>query len=199
MFEKWVIGLANQIKKANPEETAPHDVLVFGFTLIFNLLFTILLIAMAGWVLNAFFLILQVGLSFMILRILTGGAHLNQSVACSLASLLLLIAIILLPINKVYLSFYWLLSLLLILKYAPYYEEHQLKHSAQWEAKKKGLAIVWIVVSLVIYLTLGQTGFIFGGLLQAILLTPIGIKSIHALDQIINRCFKGGDESEKAS
>ncbi|GIN70600.1 hypothetical protein J14TS2_10750 [Bacillus sp. J14TS2] len=199
MIEKWAISLANQIKKANPEETAPLDVLVFGFTIIINLLLTGFLIALAGWVLNAFYLILQVGVSFMILRILTGGAHLNQSIACAVTSLILLISMVLLPVNDIYVYSYWLLSLLLILKYAPYYEEHQLKHSAQWEKKKKIFAIVWLTASLAFYLWLGQSGFIFGALLQGILLTPLGIKTIHTLDHFINLHFKGGDKNEKAS
>lgn len=197
MFEKWAIAFADQIKRANPEETAPHDVLVFGFTIIFNLLFTVLLIMVVGWILDAYFLILQVGLSFMILRILTGGAHLHQSLACSITSLLLLAAIIWVPEKNIYIYCYWLFSLLLILKFAPYYEEHQLKHSAQWERKKKIFALVWLLLALIFYLYLGQAGFIFGALLQALLLTPMGIKSIHALDHIVNQLFKGGDKSEK--
>ncbi|MBO0996039.1 accessory gene regulator ArgB-like protein [Bacillus sp. SD088] len=199
MFEKWAIAFADRIKRANPEETAPHDVLVFGFTIIFNLLFTVLLIMVVGWLLNAYFLILQVGLSFMILRILTGGAHLHQSLACSITSLLLLATIIWVPEKDTYIFGYWLLSLFLIIKFAPYYEEHQLKHSAQWERKKKISALVWLLLALCFYLYFGHTGFIFGALLQALLLTPMGIKFIHSLDHLVNQYFKGGDKSEKAS
>ncbi|MBP1915912.1 accessory gene regulator B [Lederbergia galactosidilyticus] len=197
MFEKWAVVFADRLKRVNPQETAPHDVLVFGFTIIFNLLFTILLIMVVGWILNAYILILQVGLSFMILRILTGGAHLQQSLACSITSLLLLTTIIWIPGKEIYIFFYWVLSLFLILKFAPYYEEHQLKHSAQWERKKKIFAFVWLLIALCFYLYLEQEGFIIGAFLQALLLTPIGIKSIRGLDHILIQLFKGGDKSEK--
>ncbi|MCJ7842446.1 accessory gene regulator B family protein [Lederbergia sp. NSJ-179] len=199
MFEKWAIAFADQIKKANPEETAPQDVLVFGFTIIFNLLFTLLLVMVAGWLLDATFIILQIGISFMILRILSGGAHLNQSLTCSIASLLLMVALLWLPQKDIYVYSYWFISLLLILKFAPYYEEHQLKHSAQWERKKKAFALVWLLISLLFSVYFGQTGFVSGALLQAVLLTPMGIKSIHTLDHIVSKFSQGGEKGEKTS
>lgn len=137
MFEKWAVALADQIKKINPEETEPHDVLVFGFTILFNLLFTFLLLLIVGWIIGVPLLTVEVTLSFMILRILTGGAHLDRSIACSITSSLLVLTFVWLPVSPILLFCYFVVSLLLIARFAPYYEPHQIKHSKQWEQKKE--------------------------------------------------------------
>ncbi|MEK3889896.1 accessory gene regulator ArgB-like protein [Bacillus sp. FSL K6-3431] len=196
MFEKWAITLANQIKKMNPEETAPHDVLVFGFTILFNLVSTIILLIVTGWLLGIFLITLQVGLSFMILRMLSGGAHLDHSLACSITSLIVIVACAWLPASPSMVYSYIVISIVLVLRYAPYYEKHQMKHSLLWERKKKRAAIIWLALSLVIYEYFGQPGFVFGAFLQAGLLTPIGITFIHKLNAIV---MKGGEGVEKIS
>ncbi|MDQ0340091.1 accessory gene regulator B [Caldalkalibacillus uzonensis] len=196
MFEKWAVTAADYIKKANPEETEPHDVLVFGFTILFNVLFTLFLLFCIGWLLEVPFLVLQVALSFMIVRILTGGAHLDHSLACSLASILYILVSLLLPINDLLMNSYFAATILLLLRYAPYYEPHQLKHSQQWERKKKLLAIIWVIISIVLYHFFLQPGLLFGALLQALSLTPAGINLTHMLNTML---AKGGENHEKNS
>ncbi|MEJ9150713.1 accessory gene regulator ArgB-like protein [Bacillus smithii] len=196
MFEKWAVALADQIKKINPEETEPHDVLVFGFTILFNLLFTFLLLLIVGWIIGVPLLTVEVTLSFMILRILTGGAHLDRSIACSITSSLLVLTFVWLPVSPILLFCYFVASLLLIARFAPYYEPHQIKHSKQWEQKKKRAAILWVIFTFVIYYIFSSPGFVFGALLQALLLTPAGIKFIHKLN---NFTMKGGEYYEKSS
>lgn len=194
MFEKWAIAFADIIKKANPEETEPHDVLVFGFTILFNLFFTTLLILSFGWILGVPFLTLQVMVSFMVVRLLTGGAHLDQSLACSITSLLFVLVFVIIPTSPILVGCYFLITLLLIFKYAPYYEPHQVKHSIEWERKKKTLAILWVIFSVVMYYIFKLEGLILGSLLQALLVTPAGIKFTHKLNRILT---KGGEPYEK--
>ncbi|MBE3571183.1 MAG: accessory gene regulator B family protein [Bacillales bacterium] len=196
MFEKWAVALADQIKKINPEETEPHDVLVFGFTILFNLLFTFLLLLIVGWIIGVPLLTVEVALSFMILRILTGGAHLDRSIACSITSSILVLAFVWLPVSPILLFCYFVVSLLLIARFAPYYEPHQIKHSKQWEQKKKRASILWVIFTFIIYYIFSSPGFVFGALLQALLLTPAGIKFIHKLN---NFTMKGGEYYEKSS
>ncbi len=197
MFEEWAIIVANQLKKINPEETEPHDVLVFGFTIFFNLLFTSLLIILLGWLLGVLLLAIQVMVSFILLRILTGGAHLDQSLACSLTSLSLIGAFVWLPSSPLFVFSYFAISIVLVLIYAPYYETHQVQHSKAWEQKKKRIAILWVMITLLIYQLFAQSGFVFGALLQALLLTPAGVTVIHKLNTILT--YIGGGKHEKNS
>lgn len=194
MIEKWAIIAANKIKHMNPEETAPHDVLVFGFTIFINLFITFSLIIIAGFLFGKPLLSLQIAVGFMTLRILTGGAHLDRSLACSINSLCLVALFLWLPVTNTLILIYAAISLLLIIRFAPYYEPHQMKHSAEWEAKKKKAALACIVLSPVLFFTLQTPGFVTGALLQALLLTPIGIAATHKLNTFTN---KGGDYLEK--
>lgn len=194
MFEKWAIAFATKIKEANPEETEPLDVLVFGFTIMFNLLFTFCLIMLTGWMIGMPLVVLQVFLSFMLIRILTGGNHLDQSLACSIMSFLLVFIFIWLPVSPILIAIYFIISLFCIIRYAPYYEADQVKHSKEWEQKKKRTAIIWIFVSLSIYLLFSQPGFLFGVLLQALLLTPAGLAITGKINMFIT---KGGEKDEK--
>ncbi|MET3505407.1 accessory gene regulator ArgB-like protein [Halalkalibacter oceani] len=194
MIEKWAIIAANKIKQMNPEETAPHDVLVFGFTIFINLFITFSLIIVAGFLLGKPLLSLQIAVGFMTLRILTGGAHLDRSLACSINSLCLVVLFLWLPITNGLILVYAAIALLLIVRFAPYYEPHQMKHSAEWEAKKKKAAIGCVGLSLILFFTLQTPGFVTGALLQALLLTPFGISATHKLNTFTN---KGGEYLEK--
>lgn len=196
MFERWAIVFADQLKKVNPEETEPHDVLVFGFTILFNLLFTFLFILIIAIFLGIPFLALQVTLSFMLLRIFTGGPHLEKSLACSITSIVIILAFVFLPHSPVFIFSYFAISMLIIIRYAPYYEPHQLRHSDQWEKKKKRLALIWTGVTVLIYLFFNQNGFLLGTFLQTLMLTPIGIRLTHLLNKVT---LKGGEYYEKNS
>ncbi|WP_141432626.1 accessory gene regulator ArgB-like protein [Bacillus sp. 03113] len=196
MFEKWAILLANRIKEINPEETAPHDVLVFGFTIILNLLFTFFLLFFTGWLLGKPFIIVQVTLSFLLLRMLTGGSHLTASLACSIMSLLFILSISYLPINTPLIITYSVLSFFFLLQYAPFYESHQVIHSKEWERKKKLLSLFLIFIASGLYFIFHLPGFVLGAFLQSLLLTPIGINFIYFLDR---KASKGGDQIEKSS
>lgn len=196
MFEKWAIAAANQLKKVNPEETEPHDVLVFGFTILFNLLFTFTLIIILGAFLGVPLVALQVTLSFMLLRILTGGAHLEQSLACSITSIILIFAFVWFPHSPMFIYSYFIVSILILILFAPYYEPHQVKHSKQWEKKKKALALLWTSAAMLIYFFFQQPGFLLGTFLQALMLTPVGITLTHMLNTMT---MKGGEYNEKNS
>ncbi|MBU8908749.1 accessory gene regulator ArgB-like protein [Desertibacillus haloalkaliphilus] len=186
MFERWAMACADHIKKSNPDETEPHDILVFGFTIVINLLFTFLLALVLGALLGVLALTLQVILSFMLLRVLTGGAHLESSLACSIASLFLISAFVWLPVSPWLMYVYFISTIILIVLYAPYYEPHQVQHSTEWERKKKYAAIGSVCMGMLIYLLFGQPGFVFGSLLQALLLTPASITLTYKLNTLIN-------------
>jgi len=196
MIEQWAISTATKIRSLNPEETAPQDVLVFGLTILLNLFFTCTLILLTSLFLGKTMLAIQVTLSFMVLRILTGGAHLDRSLACSLNSLCLILVFLYIPVSSTLMILYAIVSLVLMLRYAPYYEAHQLRHSEQWETKKKRAALGWVLLAVVLYYVGQAPGFLLGSLLQAVLLTPLGISCTHKLNTLTN---KGGESVEEGS
>ncbi|WP_183040992.1 accessory gene regulator B family protein [Salipaludibacillus neizhouensis] len=196
MFERWAILFADLIKRINPDETDSVEVLVFGFTIIFNLLFTFLLLFITGFLLDHLFILLQVAVSFMVLRMLTGGAHLDHSLACSLTSILIILAFSFFPISSILIYTYLIIIVLLVIIYAPYYEPHQVTHSKEWEFKKKQLAYLWLALSLLFFHFFHQPGLILGALLQSLLLTPYGINFISKINILT---LKGGDNHEKNS
>ncbi|MCD8502417.1 MAG: accessory gene regulator B family protein [Bacillaceae bacterium] len=190
MFERWAVIFAHKVKEANPEETEPHDVLVFGFTILFNLFFTSFLILLFGWILGVGLLTLQVMVSFMFIRLLTGGAHLDHSLACSITSLIIITIFVRLSVNTSLVTMYFMITLIFLLRYAPYYEPHQLKHSKDWERKKKVVAILWVVLSGIAFYFFNVSGFVIGALIQSLLVTPIGIGLTHKLNKFLP---KGGE------
>ncbi|WP_088104341.1 accessory gene regulator ArgB-like protein [Halalkalibacter urbisdiaboli] len=196
MIEQFATKAAHKIKNMNPEETAPLDVLIFGFTILLNLVVTLSLILVTSLLLGKMLLAVQITLAFMVLRILTGGAHLDQSFACSLNSVCLVIAFLWLPVSQPFMLGYAALTLLFIISYAPYYEPHQMKHSAKWERKKKRVALVFVVASVGLYYGLAFPGFLIGCFLQALLLTPVGISFTHRLNQLTT---KGGELHEEGN
>lgn len=187
MFEKWAVAAANKIKEANPDETAPHDVLVFGFTILFNLFFTFFILLLLGFLFHIPFLVVQIFFSFIIVRILTGGSHFDQSLACSFVSIIFILLIIWLPISFASICLYFVLTVILILKYAPYYEAHQVVHSKAWEQKKKMFALLWVTFTFIFYFLTGLYGFVLGAILQALLLTPVSISVTHKLNTIFQK------------
>lgn len=191
MFEKWAIQFANLIKRVNPDETDSVEVLVFGFTILFNLSFVFLLLFVTGLLLGYPFYLLQVALSFMVLRMLTGGAHLDNSLACSITSILVIVGVTLLPVFLVLVYMYLIIIILSIIFYAPYYEPHQVIHSKEWELKKKHVAFLWILISLLFFHFFNQPGLILGSLLQSLMLTPYGITLIHQINIVTRGCSKG--------
>ena len=184
MFEKWAILAADKMKKVNPEETAPHDVLVFGFTILFNLFFTFLILLIASFLLNITLLALQIFFSFMILRILTGGAHFDESLLCSLSSIIFILLIAFIPVHSPLIHIYFITTVVLIIFFAPYYERDQVVHSKQWEQKKKPVALLWVTLCYLFYHLSGASGFLIGALLQAFLLTPVSIRVTHKLNKL---------------
>ncbi|WP_445488830.1 accessory gene regulator B family protein [Niallia sp. 03133] len=193
MVERYAVVLAGKIKKWNPEDTASQDVLVFGFTIVLNLFITMLLLIAAGFVVGKPFTILVLGISFMIMRILTGGPHLTHAIACSLCSTLLMVFGTLLPTNNFLLIIYTVAAFYLFARYAPYYEKDQVIHSKSWEQKKKNLALSFLFIFSLLAIIFHFHFFLIGALLQGITIIPLSIKGIHRLNDVL----KGGGKFEE--
>ncbi len=197
MFEFLASTTATKLKQINPDETAPHDVLVFGFTIFFNLLFTFLCLIVFGVLLGVFGTVIQVGFAFMLVRILTGGAHLDASLPCSLMSTTFILLFTYMPTNSFFIYGAFILTLIALFRYAPYYEDHQVKHSDEWERKKKRAAFGAVIIYMLAFMLFHHAAFIHGAFLQALLLTPAGIMFTHKLNVLLS--IKGGDSHEKSN
>ncbi|MED3646667.1 accessory gene regulator B family protein [Halalkalibacterium halodurans] len=197
MLERLALTLAHQVKALNAEETESVEVLTFGFTIILHYLFTLLLVLAVGLLHGEIWLFLQIALSFTFMRVLTGGAHLDHSIGCTLLSVLFITAISWVPFAN---NYAWILygisGGLLIWKYAPYYEAHQVVHTEHWERRKKRIAYILIVLFIILAMFMSAQGLVLGVLLQGGLLTPIGLKVTRQLNRFI---LKGGETNEENS
>ncbi|MFT8323182.1 MAG: accessory gene regulator B family protein [Bacillus sp. (in: firmicutes)] len=194
MIERYAVVLAGKIKKWNPEETAPQDVLIFGFTIMLNLFSTMLLLFVAGFIIGKPFEVVAIAVSFMVMRLLTGGPHFNNAIVCSLCSTLLMIVGDYLPITYKTLIFYTIAAVFLFVRYAPFYEPDQVVHTKSWERKKKNLAFCLLGFSSLLAFVFHFHVFLIGVFLQSVTIIPFVIKCIHRL----NDGLKGGEKYEKS-
>jgi len=195
VVERYANILANKIKQMNPEETAPKDVLIFGFTIIINLLITLIVLLVFSFLFGKVLEIFIIAFSFMIMRMLTGGPHLNHPLACSICSTLLILAGSYLPTGNTAIFIYALSSVFLYIRYSPYYEKGQVVHAKEWEQKKKTIALLFLFLSFLCSIIFHINYFLIGSFLQAVTLYPLMVGSIHK----INLLFKGGDLNEERS
>ncbi|PKG21727.1 accessory gene regulator B family protein [Niallia nealsonii] len=195
MVERYAVILADKIKKINPEETASKDILIFGFTIMLNILITLVFLLFFSLLVGKTMEMFMIALSFMIMRMLTGGPHLHHALACSICSTILILIGAYLPDGATAIFIYALSSLFLYIRYLPYYEKGQVVHSKEWEQKKKRIAFFFLFLSFLCSITLQLNAFLIGAFLQGVTSLPFMIQSIYK----INGLFKGGEIHEKSS
>lgn len=195
MVERYAIVLADKIKQMNPEETAPKDILVFGFTIVMNLVITLVFLLFFSLLVGKTMEMFMIALSFMIMRMLTGGPHLNQALACSICSTIIILIGAYLPDGTRVMFIYAAYSVFLYIKYLPYYEKNQVVHTKEWEQKKKRIALFFLFLSFLCSIIFQMQFFLIGALLQGVTSLPFMIKSIYK----INGLFRGGEINEKSS
>ncbi|QKS70592.1 accessory gene regulator B family protein [Paenalkalicoccus suaedae] len=183
MVYRLAHAIAIRVKDANPDDTEPIDVLTFGFILMLNLLVTWGLLIGFAIALQEIILIMATGVSFMIIRIFTGGAHFSTAIACTLVSVGFIVGVSFLPAAPI---IYTILAFVCVLSYAPYYEEDQVVHSQAWERKKKLVGVLWIIIASSVALLFDFHALVHGVFLQGVLLTPIGTRLILTLNKWIN-------------
>ncbi|MGP7817066.1 accessory gene regulator B family protein [Niallia sp. 01092] len=194
MIERYAVVFADKIKKSNPDETAPHDVLVFGFIIVFNIIMTTLLLTAVGFIIGKPFYILAIAFAFMSMRLLTGGPHLNHAFACSLGSTLFMVIGSFLSVHIISVIFYAVCAFYLYIRYAPFYEQDQVVHAISWEKKKKNFALCILFMSSLLAVFFDYPAFLIGAYLQSITIIPFMIKGIHRMNDVL----KGGDKFEES-
>ncbi|QJD85935.1 accessory gene regulator ArgB-like protein [Cohnella herbarum] len=84
MIEPLSLKLATKLKEANPEHPASLEVLKFSIAAVINVIGTIILALSLSFVLNHIAGTALALISFAALRAISGGYHLNSSMACML-------------------------------------------------------------------------------------------------------------------
>ncbi|MFC5701250.1 accessory gene regulator ArgB-like protein [Cohnella faecalis] len=90
MIHKLSYGIANYIKKSEPEATASVAVMQYSLYIILHSLFTAAIIFIIGAATGRFFETF-IGLAFfVVLRLIAGGYHLHSSTLCTILSIALI-------------------------------------------------------------------------------------------------------------
>ncbi|WP_213529067.1 accessory gene regulator ArgB-like protein [Paenibacillus cisolokensis] len=119
MIESIADRIAIMIKRTAPQETASVPVMRFALIAIINTAAALLLAFSISLFLSTLWETVFAAFAFMVLRFFSGGFHLQSSTLCTIASALLLTTIPLLPFSDD--SIFWgtVLSVILLLIFAP--------------------------------------------------------------------------------
>ncbi|WP_366295420.1 accessory gene regulator B family protein [Paenibacillus sp. AN1007] len=170
ILERLSRRIAVSIKKADPEGPGTVEILEYELGLRLNwytgLLLTIILGAMFGTVIGALITLF----SFVVLRKFSGGVHLPITI-CSFVTGFVAALIPLINLNYESILFLNILSLIIMLMYAP--NEFEYVNPSKWDKWLK-----WISVGLVIgNLMIKSSEITLAFFIQAILILPVWTKS----------------------
>jgi len=119
MIESMALRLAQRLKNAEPEGTASVEVMKYSLVILLNLFFTILVIGLAGAITGKFGQTM-LGLSaFMVLKFVSGGAHLRTALQCSVLSVVCVVAVPHIPLTDTWTQAVIVVSAVLLLLFAP--------------------------------------------------------------------------------
>lgn len=119
MIEKLALRIAHYIKKIEPEKTASIDVMKFSLEALLNVFFTLLFILVIGTISGKTLETFLGFVSFAFLRFFSGGIHLRNAVQCSIVSTILISIAPHIPLSHSGERIITILSLALILVFAP--------------------------------------------------------------------------------
>lgn len=119
MIDALALRIATGIKNANPEKTTSIDIMQFALIILINgFIIFFLSITVGIWTGKGIETVLFL-LSFIGLRFTTGGFHLDSSMKCTIVSCIIAIGFPQLPVTASLVPVFGVLSLLLILVFAP--------------------------------------------------------------------------------
>jgi accessory gene regulator B len=169
MLDSLANRIAISIKNANPEKTNSVEVLTFALILLINGLTSFAIALFIGALTGKFLLTALAIVSFVLLRFCSGGFHFQSSVTCTWVSSALFIIIPHIPINHTWVQILTVLSLLLILVYAPARIEQHSNIPRKYYPLLKCIALVLVGMNVIIQSPILTLAF-FG---QAVLLIHI--------------------------
>lgn len=111
--------VASVIKNANPEQTASFEVMKYALDVLINLFAVVFLTLLVGWITESLFETALTLISFIGLRMTSGGYHLKSLDLCVVASIALLSILPHIPVPDPMLWFLNIISFILVIWLAP--------------------------------------------------------------------------------
>lgn len=188
--KKWAKGLANATCLSDEE-----DILRYGIEIILGYSMKIIVLCLISYFSRFPLEVLLVTATFVLLRVTTGGVHLPTYLSCFIFSLFWLwfLAWVAYQSPKIIeahllliIHFSWILGLMICFKYGSNHEKKE-------RGRKRGLFVL-LLSGWYFFITFGYflnvhfsylIASILGLWLQLIFLTPLGVKGIKLLNQMI--------------
>ncbi|KGE16250.1 accessory gene regulator ArgB-like protein [Paenibacillus wynnii] len=150
MIDRAALLIATKIKEKVPDHQASVAVMKFSLEIVINtvsiIFFTLLVSIFTGNTKEAAIALI----SFAVLRQVSGGKHLNSSVSCILITTTMFTAITFVNINTFWQLTLNILSLILVLVYAPSRIEKQSRISRKYYPLLKVISSIIIISSFLI-------------------------------------------------
>lgn len=147
IIDKMSEKIALTFKRINPEETASVEVMKFSLALILNFAFIFLFSSIIGLLLGTFWATLLSLFAFGMLRFVSGGVHLPVSEYCVAVSTAIFVIIPHLPINDMWCIILNIVSLVLVLLFAPSRIENQSRIPRKYYPMLKVIAAVMVALN----------------------------------------------------
>lgn len=90
MIEQIADRIAISLKKADPHHAASIEVLKFSLIIMLQGMLIVMVSLGIGWITEEFFATILTIIAFVVLRMVSGGIHLNSSLACTVVSVALM-------------------------------------------------------------------------------------------------------------
>lgn len=118
-IERISLKIAQSIKDANPEETKSVEVMAFSISILINFFSVLTASMIIGYLFGKLEDTLESFFSLFILRSFSGGLHAKTLVGCFAASTIIFISSPFIPINENNIIILNIISLILVLMFAP--------------------------------------------------------------------------------
>jgi accessory gene regulator B len=151
--------IATSIKNANPEKTASIDVMRYALILLINISITTIIALAVGLITGKFIETVLFSLAFIILRSSTGGFHLDSSVKCTIVSTCMASLFPQIPITSQMMFSFQIISLLLILIFAPANIEGQTRIPPKYYPHLKVFGLLLVSSNFILAIPILSFGF----------------------------------------
>lgn len=147
LIEAIANRIAIKLKEANPEETASIEVMKYALFGILHNTVTLATAFLVGLVLDQFFDTFIAAVSFMLLRLVSGGYHFKTPLSCLIFSASIFVIIPLIPTSEISLFLLNILSLLLVILLAPSNIREHIRIPEKYFPLFKVISIVLVISS----------------------------------------------------
>lgn len=165
MIEQLAGKIAVKIKEASPEDTASVEVMKFALIGLLQNGITITAALIAGLISGTFLEVLLAVVSFMILRLVSGGYHFSSMLACAIFSFSIFVAIPFIPLSYFMIIILNTVSFILCLVFSPSNIKGHIRVSEKYFFVFKVLSILLVSINFWLANPIVALGFFVQSLL----------------------------------